>query len=376
MNVRTPHGLIIGKFYPPHAGHHLLIRTAAAVSHRVTVLVLDHPAESIPVADRVAWLREVHRDDEGVAIVGATDPHPVDYEDPDVWDLHVGLFRDLAATVTPEPVTAVFSSEPYGEELARRLGARPVAVDPDRVLAPISATAVRQDPVTHWESLAEPVRGALACRVVVVGAESTGTTTVALALRDALRARGGSHGLTRWVPEHGRDATVEKLATARAQAGVDGIAAPPTMDELVWRSDEFVTIARTQNALEDAAARLGGPVLVCDTDAFATGIWHERYEGTRSAAVEDLARHHPLYLLTDPEGVPFVQDGLRDGEGIRDWMTGRFVEALEASGRPTVVLKGSLEQRVADGLAAIDALLAAHWRFAAPVTPVNGAASL
>src|SRR5690606_5849369 len=130
------------------------------------------------------------------------------------------------------------------------------------------------DPVAHWHRLAEPVRGALARRVVVVGAESTGTTTVAAALCDALRQRGGSHGLTRWVPEHGRDFTLQKLATERALATLAG-RRPPLLDELEWRTDEFVAIASRQNADEDRAARIGGPVLVCDTDAFATGIWHE-----------------------------------------------------------------------------------------------------
>jgi nicotinamide riboside kinase len=207
---------------------------------------------------------------------------------------------------------------------------------------------------------------------VVVGAEPTATTTVSRALTEALRARGGSHGLTRWVPEHGRDFTVEKLATDRSRAIVAGME-PPRLDELVWRTDEFVAIAQRQNALEDAAARSGGPVLVCDTDAFATGIWHERYLGRPDPGVERLGRVHPLYLLTHHDGVPFEQDGIRDGEAIRAWMTDRFLDALSATGRPTVVLRGNLDERVAAGLAAIDELLAAGWGIADPVTPPNTA---
>jgi NadR type nicotinamide-nucleotide adenylyltransferase len=371
----TPHGLVIGKFYPPHDGHHLLVRTAAAASERVTVLVLAHEVESIPLADRVAWMREVHAAEPHVTVHGVVDDHPVDFEDPDVWDLHMAEFRRGVAEVTDEPVTAVFTSEPYGPELARRLGAMDVPVDPSRGLAPISGTAVRADPVGSWERVAPPVRGWLARRVVVVGAESTGTTTVSLALVDALRARGGSHGLTRWVPEHGRDFTIEKLAFDRARAIVAG-ERPPAMDELEWRSDEFAVIAARQNALEDEAARLGGPVLVCDTDAFATGIWHERYMGGPDAATDALARHHPLYLLTHHDGVPFEQDGIRDGESIREWMTERFLEALAATGRRAVVLRGPLERRVADGLAAIDELLAEGWGLADPVTPANSSPSL
>lgn len=368
--MRTPHGLIIGKFYPPHRGHDLMIRTAAACSERVTVLVLEHPDESLPLASRVAWLREIHPDP-AVTVIGAVDAHPIDYGDPAVWDLHVSLFASAVAEVTPAPVTAVFSSEPYGAELAHRFGGVPVVVDVDRGLAPMSSTAFRADPVRHWEDVAEPVRAGLAARVVVVGAESTGTTTTALALRDTLRARGGSHGLTRHVPEHGRELTIEKMAVARARAALAGRPAP-TVHDLTWPSEEFVDIARRQNALEDDAAARGGPVLICDTDAFATGIWHERYVGTRSAAVEVQARPHPLYLLSHHAGVPFADDGLRDGEHLREWMTDRFLDALSATGRRHVVLTGSLADRVATGLAAIDDLLTQQWHFTPPITPPNG----
>ena len=50
------HGLVIGKFYPPHAGHHHLIRAAAARCARLTVVVMAATVESIPLARRVAWL--------------------------------------------------------------------------------------------------------------------------------------------------------------------------------------------------------------------------------------------------------------------------------------------------------------------------------
>ena len=371
----TPHGLVIGKFYPPHAGHHLLIRTASSSCERVTVLVFANSVESIPVADRVRWLREVHARDANVTFVGEDDDTPVDYDDPVVWDLQVVSMRRAVGTVTDAPVTAVFSSEPYGPELARRFDATHVPVDAGRGLVPASGTAVRADPVANWGHLERPVRGALSRRVVVVGAESTGTTTVSLALVDALRARGGVLGLTRWVPEHGRDYTIEKLARDRAVATLS-MALVPELDEIVWTGDDFVRVAERQNALEDAAAREGGPVLVCDTDSFATGIWHERYVGIPSPAVDALARRHPLYLLTHHDDVPFVQDGIRDGEAIREWMTGRFLEALMSTGRRFVVLRGPLESRMRDGLDAIDALLAEGWHLHDPVTPPNGSGSL
>ena len=70
---------------------------------------------------------------------------------------------------------------------------------------------------------------------------------------------------------------------------------------------------------------LGSPLLVCDTDAFATQVWQRRYLGPESHhAATAAVPHHDVYLVTDHIDVPFVQDGLRDGEHIRRDMTRWF----------------------------------------------------
>jgi nicotinamide mononucleotide adenylyltransferase len=45
------HALVLGKFYPPHAGHHHLIRTSAARSRRTTVTVLASGVRGCPSTD-------------------------------------------------------------------------------------------------------------------------------------------------------------------------------------------------------------------------------------------------------------------------------------------------------------------------------------
>jgi HTH-type transcriptional repressor of NAD biosynthesis genes len=173
------HGLIVGKFYPPHIGHDFLIDTAAAVCDEVTVIVAASSVETIPTELRVAWVRAAHRHQADVHVVGCVDDHPIDYDDPEVWDLHMTVFRHaLARSETRQPVDAVFTVEPYGEELARRLGAQWAGPGLGRQPYAVSASAVRADPPAHWEDIAPPVRGWLAKRVVLVGAESTGTTTL------------------------------------------------------------------------------------------------------------------------------------------------------------------------------------------------------
>ncbi|MFF5976379.1 AAA family ATPase [Streptomyces sp. NPDC012769] len=354
--TRFGHGLVLGKFYPPHAGHHHLVRTARERCDRLTVLVCASSVESVPLADRVAWMREIHPD---ALVVGAVDDHPVDLHDPEVWDAHMAVFR----AAVPETVDAVFTSEPYGEELARRFGAASVCVDPHRLRHPVSGTAVRADPVAHWDRLEAPVRAALTRRVVVLGAESTGTTTLALALADHYRRRGGVWAGTRCVPEYGRAYSELKLAELRAEQP------DATWSDVAFHSTDFPVIALRQAELEEEAARDGSPVLICDTDAFATTIWHERYMGTTSPGTGEIAargRQH-LWLLTDHRGVDFEDDGLRDGEHLRPWMTARFLTQLAHTGRRTVVLTGPHEERLATAVAAVDALLTEGWHFTDPL---------
>ncbi|WP_245769261.1 AAA family ATPase [Streptomyces indicus] len=354
MGERFEHGLVLGKFYPPHAGHHHLVREAAARCERLTVLVCAASVESVPLDERLAWMREVHPD---VRVIGAVDDIPMDLNDPDVWAAHMAVFRGAV----PERVDAVFTSEAYGDELARRFGARHVCVDAERSRFPVSGTAVRKDPVGNWEFLAEPVRAALARRVVVLGAESTGTTTMARALTEHYRARGGVWASTRCVDEYGREYSEQKLAALRAER--------PDADwgEVTFSSEEFPVIAREQRRREDAAARTGSPVLFCDTDAFATTIWHERYMGGRPYPAEPEPAGQHLWLLTDHEGVAFEDDGLREGEELRPWMTGRFRAELARTGRDFRVLTGAHDKRLADAVAAVDALLGAGWQFTDPL---------
>jgi nicotinamide riboside kinase len=75
-------------------------------------------------------------------------------------------------------------------------------------------------------------------------------------------------------------------------------------------------------------------------------------------------------VLTDTD-IPFVQDGLRDGEHLREAMTERFRERLAARPEPHVVVRGSREERLAAAVAAIDARLAEGWALRDPLTPLR-----
>jgi len=320
-------GLVVGKFYPPHRGHKLLIATARAQVDRLVVILPHHPSQTIPGELRKAWLEEIHPDCE-IHLV------------PDVLDDDSRQWADFTLAHLGRAPDVVFTSEEYGPRYAGFLGCRHVMVDQARQKVPCSGRMIRAAPLDHLNFLEPCVRAYYVRRVVLIGAESTGKTTLAAEL--------ARHFATPWVPEYGREYWEKKVAGLSMDGPLPG-----------FTDDEFVHIAAEQQRRENRAARAANKVLICDTNAFATGMWCLRYQGHRVPAVDAIGGRDTvhLYLLTEPD-FPFVQDGFRDGEKIRDAMHAQFVAALSRSGAPTLRLHGSAAHRRIAAQTAIDALLA------------------
>jgi nicotinamide riboside kinase len=212
------------------------------------------------------------------------------------------------------------------------------------------------DPFSGWESLLPQEREKLTARVILVGAESTGKTTLTQDLVQHYRSRGGIWANTLWVSEYGRDYTVAKIA----ELGI-GWEDEAEFHSADWTSEDFAVIALEQQRLENAAASAGSPVLFCDTDALATQIWERRYLGNESTAARDALPDLPpraLYLLTDHRDVQFQQDGIRDGEQFRATMTQWFVDELVIHGERGQFVRGNREERLAECIRLIDEVLA------------------
>jgi NadR type nicotinamide-nucleotide adenylyltransferase len=290
-------------------------------------------AEQIPGALRARWLREA---------LPALDVHVVDCDAEGLADGDSAGWAALALRVLGEAPDAVYSSEDYGTRWAAelaRLAGTPVVhelVDRARVEVPISGTAIRRDPRAAERFLDPAVaRHFGPRRVVVLGAESTGKTTLARDLAVALGCE--------WVGEYGREYT-EQLADPAGHA---------------WTDADFVAIAHEHLRREDAAARrASAPVVVLDTDAKVTELFSESYLGRRTEEVARLAegRRYDLYLVCDPT-TPFVQDatGTRRLEQRRFLHEGELAYA-RARG-PVVELRGDREQRLAQAVAAVGAML-------------------
>ena len=172
-------------------------------------------------------------------------------------------------------------------------------------------------------------------RVCILGAESTGKTTLAVRL--------ARHYGTECVTEYGREYSIRHRKKLRD----------------TWTTDEFRNIAAVQARREDLLAQRAEGVLFCDTDVFTTACFHDVYMGFKDDVLEQQARRrrYDLYFLCGLD-VPFVQDGWRDDGPHRTAMDGAYRAFLEETGANWIELHGTYEERQEQAVAAVDALIA------------------
>lgn len=317
-------GLVLGKFLPYHAGHAHLIQTARAAVDSLTVLVCSIAVEPIPGGLRYQWVRNSHPDCRVVHVSEEVPQAPED--DAAFWPIWTDLITRYAGRVD-----VVFTSEAYGDELAARLGARHVPVDPSRTLVPTSGSLIRVDPMAQWPFIPNVVRPWFVRRVAIVGAESTGKTTLAQRL--------AAHFQTVWVPEYGRAYCLDR-------------------DALTLGLHDFEAIVWGQATWEDEAAAHANKVLICDTELLTTCTWSDIVVGARPPWITTVARarRYDLVILLDDD-VPWVDDGTRVLATRRAEHTARLRDELDAADQGYTLIGGSFDDRFASARDAVAALI-------------------
>ena len=308
-------GLVVGKFAPLHAGHQFLLETALSECESVTVLVYSNPDfPEMPSEIRAAWLRTLYP---RLEVFVPDDPPPNDASDLEQREFvrRWLLSRGLA-------VNGVFTSETYGEGFAGHLGVTHRLVDLSRRRFPVSGTQIRADVHSLRDKLAPLVYAHFVQKVVFLGAESTGKST--LTQRMALEFD------TAYVPEVGREVWESKNG--------------------VLELSDYVDIARRHRALEDAALLESRRFLFVDTNAITTMFLGYAYEGDGLPELTQLARdaqtRYQHVFLCDTD-FAFVQDGWRDHDFWRQRAQRLMKYDLAVRGVPYTLVSGDLETRVA-----------------------------
>lgn len=327
-------GVVVGKFYPPHKGHEFLIRTAVTQCKQVVVIVCVKPDEC-PGQERAEWLKE-NVPGPDYHVFQQTDT--MDDNDTEFW---AQTTLNILQPLTPD---ACFTSEWYGEAFAKALGGGSnkkvvgVRVDQARKRFPVSGSRVRQDPWSCWQYLSENVRAYYSHVVVLVGAESTGKSTLAVNMKNSF-----SELSPLLVEEHGRTVSERKRDPRKG-----------------WDEQDFVEIATVQTSKTNEAMRKSF-LVICDTDARATAVWQRHLMRNGTPAIEELAQEAPipdLFIVCPVIGSTFVQDGTRKNGDHRLEMEEELLErCLDTGARVVKLTETTWDGRTQEALEAVQELL-------------------
>ena len=181
-------GLVLGKFMPPHKGHLALIDFGLKYCDQLIILLCSHSAEPISGKQRLIWLKEIFSDNHKIVI------HSFHYDPAQLSDSSVSSeadskrWGDEIKKLFPD-LSIVFSSEPYGNYLAEHLGIDHMNYDEARTNWPVSSSQVRRFPLQFWNYLPDPVKPWFVKKIVLLGSESTGKSTLSRKTRSTLSNR-------------------------------------------------------------------------------------------------------------------------------------------------------------------------------------------
>lgn len=320
-------GLVVGKFAPLHVGHEVLINTALAQCEQVLIISYSVPEMSgCEPEKRLCWLRSRFPQCQHLVLSPERladlnlEPPPHNEADADLHRHYVATLCDEVLQCQPQ---AVFTAEAYGDGFARVLSQRfGHVVEHVRLQRPRgpdapSGTLIRSDVHRYRAMLADEVYRSFVFRICLLGGESTGKSTLARALAEALNAD--------YVAEFGREYWEEKRG--------------------VLAREDLLHIAREQVRREEAAC--ASPLLVCDTSPLTTLFYILDQYGDAPQELHDLAqRHYALVVLCGDE-FPFVQDGTRQGAEFRARQQAWYEVELVHRGIPFLRVYGSLSARIA-----------------------------
>lgn len=290
---------------PPTKGHWGLLQFASRTADELHVVLCTQPGEPYP-AERAAAVRAALASIPNAHLSHLHETLPQQpAEAADFWEMWRGILVALGLAPRRDLIVA---SERYGAQLASVTECEFIPFDIERAIFASRATDIRRDPRANFSLILPQFQPVIKQRVTLLGAESTGKTTLSHDLAEAIDAH--------WLPEW-------------ARPYLEGL---PSPEVTIARMHAIVT---GQRALQLHARDLfDRPFVVQDTDLFATiGFWQNwRPSDVPTSLIEDAACDaSDLYLIT-PSNIAFQHDPLRYGGDYRETRDEYWIELADRFG--------------------------------------------
>lgn len=327
---------VFGKFLPFHKGHEALIKFALTKCNFLTVLVCCSNKETIPAQVRESWIKNCFTT---ISNIEVRSYQYLESELPNTSVSSEGVSRiwsERLKVLFPNH-HLVITSEKYGDYVASFMEIEHISFDMSKNLIPVSATKIRHDLFAYWNYLPDSVKPYFAIKIVLLGTESTGKTTLSEEL--------AKHYQCGLVKEVGR----ELIANS---------------DSIEMEDLQIVAIEHARRIADALSSK--HPLIIIDTDVHITMSYSKFILGTTLSVEDNVYKTNKadLYLYLDNK-VDYVQDGTRLSEADRNLLDLSHREILEHHGIRFVEIGGDWEERMQRAVGLIDQTLEAktkmHW---------------
>jgi HTH-type transcriptional repressor of NAD biosynthesis genes len=318
-------GIVLGKFMPLHTGHLALIDFARRQCDLLYVILCHTPAEPIKGLIRQQWIAESLKEYDHTRLI------PFDYSENDLPNTSESS-RDISqkwAAVLQQIVPdadSIFTSEDYGDYVAEYMQIQYIRFDPDRIRVPVFASQIRNNPIKYWDFIADSAKPYFVRKVVLLGSESTGKTTLTEKL--------AKHYNTVFVPEMARE-IIEKT------------------EECTY--EDMARIAALHATAIRKKVTEANRIIFVDTDITTTrsySVFLFNEELATDPWIEE-ANIFDLRLFLEPD-CDYVQDGTRLSEKERNRLSDHHKKRLLLVGLPFHSIRGDWEERFAQAKNIVD----------------------
>jgi len=316
---------VFGKFLPFHKGHEAMIRFALSKCDFLTVLVCCSDKETIPDNVRKNWIEKTFEQCKNIEV------RSFNYSESELPNTSVSsqevskVWAEKFKMLFPD-YDLVISSEKYGDYVAEFMGIKHIVFDIPRQLFPVSATAVRNDLFANWNFLPDSVKPDFAIKVVVLGTESTGKTTLTTKLAKYYKCTS--------VREAGRDIVANSNS---------------------YSFDDLILISSEHAKRIDEASTGKSPLVIIDTDIHITKSY-SNFAFNKELEIDNKiynSNKADLYLYLNND-VEYVQDGTRLCETDRNLLDLSHRKILKQYNIDFVEITGNWEERFEKAVEQID----------------------
>lgn len=328
-------GMYGGCFNPLHLGHvDCIIQAANMCRQLYIVLSIGTNRNEINYRIRYRWIYQLTKHIGNVKIITLEDDAKTknDYTE-DYWKSD----SDKVKAQVGKPIDVVFCGSDYDENSFWNI------CYPESELYifqrnGISSTEIRKNPYTHWDWLPNVVKPYYVKKVLLMGGESTGKSTLTINLANRFN--------TNYIDEFGKDFS--------EQSGTD----------MLMISNDFTEILLQHKLNEVKALEYSNKILFIDTDTLVTQFYMnflndpEIEKNKALSDAIDALNTYDLILFLEPD-VEFVQDGDRSEviKNDRVKYSNQIKDLISSHGKQFVIIDGSYQERYEKSIKEVEKLL-------------------